>query len=73
MVSLDSGAGAASAGAVLNGVDALGDMGGSFLKGGNVNMSAIRQTVNNMRSDAANVKDSHISLRGSRNPLERRW
>jgi hypothetical protein len=66
------GAGAASAGAVLKGVGALGDMGSSFLRGGGVNTGALRQTVNNMRSDAAGVKAAYSSFRGPGNPLERR-
>ena len=70
MVSPNLGAGAASAGAVLKGVGALGDMGGSILRGGGVNTGAIRQT--GMRSDAAGVKAAYISLRGPQNPLERR-
>ena len=56
MVSPNLGAGAASAGAVLKGVGALGDMGGSILRGGGVNTGAIRQTVSGMRSDAACVR-----------------
>jgi hypothetical protein len=62
------GAGAASAGAVLKGVGALGDMGSSFLRGGGVNTGALRQTVNNMRSD---VKAAYSSFRGPENSLER--
>jgi hypothetical protein len=41
MVSPNLGAGAASAGAVLKGVGALGDIGGSILRGGGVNAGAI--------------------------------
>ena len=72
MVSPNLGAGAASAGAVLKGVGALGDMGGSILRGGGVNTGAIRQTVSGMRSDAAGVKAAYSSLRGPGNPRERR-
>ena len=72
VVSPNLGAGAASAGAVLKGVGALGDMGGSILRGGGINTGAIRQTVSGMRSDAASVKVAYSSLRGSGNPLERR-
>ena len=72
MVSPNLGAGAASAGAVLKGVGALGDMGGSILRGGSVNTGAIRQTVSGMHSDAAGVKAAYSYLRVSGNPLERR-
>ncbi len=66
------GAGAASTCAILKGVGTLGDMGSSFLKRGGVNTGTLRQTVNNMRSDAAGVKAAYSSLRGPGNPLERR-
>ncbi len=72
MVSPNLGAGVASAGVVLKGVGALGDMGGSLLRGGSVSTGAIRQTVNNLRSDATGVKAAYSSLRGPGNPLERR-
>ncbi len=72
IVSPNLGAGAASAGAILKRVGALGDMGGSILKGGGVNAGAIRKTVNDMRSDAVGVKDAYSSLRGPGNSLERR-
>ncbi len=62
MVSPNLGAGAVSAGAVSKGVGALGDMGGSILRGGGVNTDAIRQTVSAMRSDAAGVKAAYSSL-----------
>ena len=56
MVSSNLGAGAASAGAVLKGMGALGDMGGSILRGSGLNTGDIRQTVSGMRSDAVGVK-----------------
>ena len=71
MVSPNLGAGAASAGAVLRGVGALGDMGGAGLRGGGVNTQAIRQTVENIRSDAQGVKAAYNAVRGPGNPLER--
>ena len=67
------GAGMASAGAVMKGVGALGDMGMAALKpGGGVNIQALRQTVDNIRSDAAGVKAAYNVVRGPGNPLERR-
>ena len=71
MVSPNLGAGAASAGAVLRGVGALGDMGGAALRGGGVNTQAIRRTVGNIRSDAQGVKAAYSAVRGAGNPLER--
>jgi hypothetical protein len=71
MVSPNLGAGAASAGAVLRGVGALGDMGGAALRGGGINTKAIRQTVGNIRSDAQGVKAAYNAVRGPGNPLER--
>ena len=71
MVSPQAGAGAASAGAVLRGVGALGDMGKAALAGRQINTQEVRQTVNAMRSDAAGVKAAYSSMRGPGNPLER--
>ena len=72
IVSPNLGAGAASAGAVLKRVGALGDMGGLIRRGGGVNTSAIRQMVSGMRSDAADVKAAYSSLRGPGDSLEGR-
>ena len=72
MVSPNLGAGAASTGAVLKGVGALGDMDGSIFRGGGVNTRAIRQTASGMHSDEARIKAAYSSLRGLVNPLERR-
>ena len=66
------GAGVASAGAVLKGVGALGDMGQAMLKGGDINTHQVRRTVDNIRSDAAGVKAAYSAVRGPGNPLERR-
>ena len=71
MVSPNLGAGAASAGAVLRGVGALGDMGGATLRGSGVNTQAIRQSVGNIRSDVQGVKPAYNAVRGPGNPLER--
>ena len=71
MVSPNLGAGAASTGAVLRGVGALGDMNGAALRGGGINPQAIRQTVGNIRSDAQGVKAACNAVRGPGNPLER--
>ena len=71
MVSPNLGVGVASAGAVLRGVSALGDMGGAALRGGGINTKAIRQTVGNIRSDAQGVKAAYNAVRGPGNPLER--
>jgi hypothetical protein len=71
MVIPNLGAGAASAGAVLWGLGALGDMGGAALRGGGVNTQAIRQTVGNIRSNAQGVKAAFDAVRGPGNPLER--
>jgi len=71
MVSPNLGAGAASAGAVLRGVGALGDMDGAALRGGGVNTQAIRQTVENIRSYAQGVKAAYTAVRGPGNSLER--
>ena len=71
MVSPNIGAGAASAGAVLRGVGALGDMGTAALRGGGINTQAIRQTVGGIASSAAGVKAAYNAVRGPGNPLER--
>jgi len=71
MVSPNLGAGVAFAGAVLRGVGALGDMGGAALRGGGINTQAIRQTVENIRSDAQGVKAAYNAVRDPGNPLER--
>ncbi len=71
MVSPNLGVGAASAGAVLRVVGALGGMGGAALQGGGVNTQAIRQTVRNISSDAQGVKAAYNAVRGPGNPLER--
>ncbi len=71
MVCPKLGAGAASAGAVLRVVGALGDMGGAALRGGGINTQAIRQTVGNIRSDAQGVKAAYNAVRGPGYPLER--
>ena len=69
MVSPNQGAGVASAGAVLQDVGALEDMGGAALRGGGVNTQAIRQTVGNIRLDAQSVKAAYNAVRGPRKPL----
>ena len=66
------GAGVASAGMVLKGVGALGDMGKAVLRGGDINPHAVRRTVNNIRSDASGVRQAYNAIRGPGNPLERR-
>ena len=71
MFSPNLGAGAASAVAILKGVGALGDMGGSILRGEGVNTGTIRQAASGMRLDAAGLKAAYSSLRGPGNPLER--
>lgn len=71
MVSPNLGAGAASVGAVLRGVGALGDMGAAALRGGGINTQAIRQTVGGIASNAAGVKAAYSAVRGAGNPLER--
>ncbi len=71
MVSPGLGAGAASAGAVLRGVGALGDMGASALRGGRINPQAVRQAIGGIRSDAQGVKAAYNAVRGPGNPLER--
>ena len=70
MVSPNLGAGAASAGAVLRGVGALGDVGGVALRGAGVNTQAIRKTVGNFRSDAQGVKAAYNAARGPGNILK---
>lgn len=67
-----AGAGAASAGMALKGVGALGDMGLAALRGGGFNVQAARQTIGDIRSDAAGVRQAYNALRGPGNPLERR-
>ena len=71
MVSPNLGAGAASAGAVLRGVGALGDMGSAALRGGGINTQAVRQAVGGIASNAAGVKAVYSAVRGAGNPLER--
>ena len=71
MVSSNLGEGAASTGAVLRGVGALGDMGGVALRGGGKHTQAIRQTVGNIRSDAQGLKAAYNAVRVPGNPLER--
>ncbi len=65
------GAGVASAGMVLRGVGALGDMGGAALRGGGLNPQAVRRTVDGIRSDAGAVRSAYSAIRGPGNPLER--
>ena len=72
MISPMLGASATSADAVLKGVGAFADMGGSILRDGGVNPDAIRQTVSGMRSDAVDVKAAYSSMRSPGNPMERR-
>ena len=71
MVSPNLGAGAASAGAVLRGVGALGDMGTAALRGGGINTQAVRQAAGGIASNAAGVKAAYSAVRGAGNPLER--
>ncbi len=67
MVSPNLGAGVAASGSVLQGVGALGDMGGRVLRSGRINTQAKRQTVGNIRSDA--VRAAYNAVRGSGKPL----
>ena len=65
MVGPNLGVGAASAGAVLRGVGALGDMGNAALRGGRINTQAVRQAVGGIVSNAAGVKTAYSAVRGS--------
>ena len=72
VVSPEVGAGVAAAGMVAKGVGALGDMGKSVMRGGDINVQAARQTLDGIRSDAGNVRRAYSSVRGPGNPLEKR-
>ena len=72
VVAPEIGAGVASAGMVAKGIGALGDMGKSAMRGGDINIQAARQTLDNLRSDAGGVRKAYNAVRGPGNPLERR-
>ncbi len=59
MVSPNLGVRAAAVGSVLRGAGALGDMSRAALRGGGINMQAIRQTIGNIRLDAQGVSAAY--------------